>query len=151
MKRQIYQAEAVRSGTDSAANDGTGTQDLYFERLLKLIPGETVAVYLFIDGILKSALSTPEQSGQLQIWLWMIFGILFIGNILYLKRFNQIKDITQLVILSLAFVVWIFTVGGPFVYLSFYQPFIGSVILGLFTFLVPIFYKGVPVNQPAGT
>ncbi len=139
MGRQVIKPSGTRSVTPAP-----GTEDAYLERLLKLIPAETVAVYLFLQGVLQSALS--EQEGQLQAWLWGVFLVLLVGNVFYIRRFHDVTDPVQYVILSLGFIVWVLTLGGPFAFLSFYQPFMGSVILGLFTFLVPIFYTGVSVS-----
>jgi hypothetical protein len=129
--------------TARSVSGRTGTQDGYLERVLKLIPAETVAVYLFLQGVLQSALDGSNEIGQLQAWLWGIFFVLLVGNILYIRRYLDVTDTAQYLIMTLAYVVWVFTIGGPFQYLSFYQPFIGSVVLGLFTFFVPLLYKGV--------
>jgi hypothetical protein len=137
MSRQVVKPSGER-GIDG------GGGDAYMERLIKLIPGETVAMYLFLQGVIQSGLS--DQEGQLKIWLWVIIGILAAGNLFYLKNQQGVTDATQLSILTIAFFVWILSIGGPFVYFSWYQPFMGSVILGLFTFLVPMVYTGKAVN-----
>ena len=111
--------------------------------VLKLIPTETVAVYLFLDGVLRGAL---KNNPNISTWLWAIFGIIGVGNILYWRK-SGVTDVVQYVVLTIAYVVWIFTIGGPFAQLPWYQPFMGSVLLGLFTFIVPSIYKGVP--EPA--
>jgi hypothetical protein len=145
MGRQVrkmgVQRDAVRT-----TGAGPSTGDAYLERLLKLIPAETVAVYLFVQGVLQSGLAEPARLDQLQIWLWIVFGIFVVGNILYVRRFHDVTDPVQYLILTLAFAVWVFTLGGPFQYLGFYEPFMGSVILAIFTFFVPIVYQGVPVS-----
>ena len=87
-----------------------------------------------------------DSREQLQIWLWIVVGALAVGNLLYLRQLHNVTDPVQYVILTLAFGVWVLTVGGPFKYLAFYQPFIGSVILVLFTFFVPVVYKGVALS-----
>lgn len=146
MGRQVIKAPDDR-GARRDPTPAPGTEDTYLERVFKLIPSETIAVYLFIEGILLSALSGSEQETQLVTWLWAVLVILLIGNFFYLMRLLNVTDPVQHVILALAFIVWVFTIGGPFQYLSFYQPFMGAVILGLFTFFVPIFYTGVAVTQ----
>lgn len=138
MPRQVVSSGRRRDGTSAAP----GTQDDYVQRLLKLIPAETVAMYLFLEGVTASGLA--QEPSQLATWLWAIFGILLVGNVLYIWRVLEVNDPIQYVILSLAFIVWIFTIGGPFQSLAFYQPFMGSLALGLFTFFVPIIYKGTP-------
>ena len=143
MGRQVVKMaddrEAMRGG-ETTQDQG----DAYVERLLKMIPAEVMAVYLSIQGILLSALSGQES--QLQAWLWGTFAVLLVGNVLYLRRFNKVTDPIQYGILTLAFVIWVLTLGGPFVFLSFYEPFMGSIILVLFTFFAPVAYTGVDVN-----
>lgn len=143
MGRQVVKMAADR-GALRGAGAAEGQGDAFLERLLKLIPAETIAVYLFLQGILQSALA--NQEAQLQVWLWVVSAVLLVGNILYVRRFHNVTDLLQYVILSLAFVVWVVTLGGPFQFLDFWQPFMGSVILGLFTFFVPVFYAGVDVS-----
>jgi hypothetical protein len=136
MTRQVVRGKdpAVR------AAGAPGTQDEYLDRLLKLIPGETVAAYLFVVGVIQTALK--GQPSALSIWLWIVFAVIGVGNFFYWKR-AKVTDPTQYVVLTAAYVVWVFTIGGPFATMEWYQPFMGSVILGLFTFLAPQFYKGV--------
>lgn len=140
MTRQVIRgAAAATRGVRAAAVPGT--EDGYLDRLLKLLPAETVAAYLFVDGVVKTALK--DQPDALRLWLWIVFGIIALGNVLYWRK-SGVKDTLQFVLLTLAFAVWVFTIGGPFAQVAWYQPFMGSVILGLFTFLVPLIYEGLP-------
>ena len=139
MGRQVVKGVELRDGTADVDNQG----DVYVERLLKLIPSETVTLYIFLQGVIKSALSSPTQETQLQFWLWGVFFIVAFLNIIYLRRFNHITDPVQYVILTIALIIWVMNTGGPFELLSFYKPFMGSVSLGIYTFSVPIFYKGI--------
>lgn len=140
MSRQVVKASANRGVMRGPGDQG----DSYSDRLLKLIPAETVAVYLFVQGILQSALKGEEA--QLQAWQWATFVVLLAGNLLYLWKFHGIKDWLQYLILTLAFAVWVFALGGPFAFLGFYRPFMGSLVMVLFTFFAPVFYKGVEVS-----
>ena len=141
MTRQVIRAREdstrdVRGGVSTVA----GTQNDYLERLLKLIPTETVALYLFLDGVVRSGL---KGDPSLNVWLWALFAIIAVGNILYWRK-TGVTHLVQYFILTFAFVVWVFTIGGPFAQAPWYKPFMGSVILGVFTFFVPYIYKGVP-------
>ena len=137
MTRQV-----IRSSAAPVRAAGTpGTPDEYLDRLLKLIPGETVAAYLFVVGVIQTALKA--QPSALGLWLWIVFAVIGVGNFFYWKR-AKVTDPAQYVLLTAAYVVWVFTIGGPFATTGWYQPFMGSVLLGLFTFLAPQLYKGVP-------
>jgi len=130
--------EVMRGGFEPAA---APAGDSYSDRLLKLIPGETVAVYLAVQGILESSLGGEEV--RLAIWLWALFAIIGVLNILYMGRILKVTDTKQYVFVTLSYAIWVLSIGGPFRFLSFYEPFIGAVILTLFTFAAPMFYNGV--------
>lgn len=142
MSRQVIYREALRG--QSAAP--MPSQERYDEKLLKLIPAETVAVYLSLQGVLMSAMAAPAQAQRLNVWLWIIFVVMFILNWLYLREVQRVTDLKQQAILATAFVVWVFTMGGPFRDLSFYEPFMGSLALTLYTFVVPLLYRGQRVD-----
>jgi hypothetical protein len=38
----------------------------------------------------------------------------------------------QLVLTTAAFAVWLFAIGGPFRFESWYEPFVGSIVLAVF-------------------
>src|SRR5262249_45221216 len=141
MTRQVIRSSgASRAVREPGSTVAAGSGDGYLDRLLKLVPTETVAVYLFLDGVVRSGLKDDPSLG---IWLWVVFGVIAAGNVLYWKKAG-VRDVVQFVVLTAAFVVWVFTIGGPFATAAWYKPFMGSVLLGLFTFLVPYLYKGLP-------
>ena len=109
--------------------------DNYISRLFKYIPSEIVAIYLSIDTIFKS---TNITQCILHTLSWIVFLVLLILTPFYLWRVTKVTKTTQLVISTLSFVVWVFALSGPFAFLSWYQPVYGSVLLILFTFLIPI-------------
>lgn len=131
-------AGAVRDlapgGTPGGAAGGT-QPDRYQDRLIKYIPADVIAVYLAIAGILKTANGhVPLQTIQ-----WVVFLILVPGTWLYLWRVAQVTKWQQIAISVVAFVVWVFSLGGPFAQFAWYDPVYGAVLLPLYTFLVPIF------------
>jgi hypothetical protein len=108
--------------------------DTYQSRLFKYIPAEVIAVYLTLDGILR----TSNVTMPIGILLWLIFALLMLGTPLYLWRVANITRKSQLLISAVSFGIWIFAVGGPFTYLSWYNPLYGALLLPLYTFFVPI-------------
>ena len=54
-------------------------------------------------------------------------------------------DWTHIAISVVAFVVWLYSLGGPFAAYNLNIPSLGSLLVLAWTFFVPIFYKG-----PAG-
>jgi len=113
-------------------------EDDYKSRLLKYIPAEVVAVYLTLDGVVKAAASQLP----LKATLWVVFCVLLIATPLYLWRVAHVTKKPQLAVSTVSFAVWVFTLGGPFAGLGWYQPAYGALLLPLYTFLIPIMYQG---------
>ena len=109
------------------------TDEKYVGRLLKLIPSEVVAAYLAIQGIV------PEES---QKWgLLVVSLVLFIITPFYLRKVQEVKQVSQVFISSLSFIVWVYCMGGPFVLFNIHEPWIASVLLLLWTTFLPQFFK----------
>jgi hypothetical protein len=156
MPRQIItakfiqeQAQLARPAAAMAGGEPEAPPDHYKDRLVKLIPGEVVAVYLFLSGLI--AVTDPEQVPHGPL-LTAVFVALLGLTWPYLVRIAGITNRTQLVISTIAFAVWVFSLGGPFVYLMAlaglkYHPIYGGLLLPLYTFAVPIIddgYTGPP-------
>jgi hypothetical protein len=111
------------------------TPDDYVDRLLKYIPAESVALYLTLQGII---LSGTAEASNLNAWLWFILGVGLIGTAVYQWRVLKIGKVVQLALSTAAFGVWVFALGGAFASLPWYEPFIGSLALVIFTFFAPL-------------
>ena len=134
-KKDIERAQyrEATSGSLASAPSASSDADDYSTRLLKYVPAEVIAVYLTLEGIIR-ATGTP-QAGL----FWGVFIILLILTPLYLWRVTKVTKWAQLSLSTLSFAIWVFTLGGPFVLLSWYQPIHGAILLPLYTFAVPIF------------
>lgn len=108
----------------------------YLGKLLKLIPTEIVAVYLAIQGII------PAESGK---WgLIIVSLVLLIIAPFYLRMVQKVEKTSQILVSSLSFVVWIYSMGGPFVHFNLHQPWIASVVLLLWTTFIPQLFRTKP-------
>jgi hypothetical protein len=107
--------------------------DSYSSRLLKYIPAEVIALYVALEGALKSAnmAGTPLH--------WAIFSFCAVATVLYLWRVQKVSKRYQIALSAIAFCVWIFSLGGPFAGLSWYRPIYGALLLPSFTFIIPVF------------
>jgi len=119
---------------------GTEPYDNYYSRLIKLIPAEVIAFYLALDGIV----STMPQKETL---LWVAFGLALIGGWFYLGRLANVTRIPQRLLTLFALVIWVYVFGGPFTTLSWYDVNYGKFVLVVFTFFVPVFFKGVTSDK----
>jgi len=108
--------------------------DTYQERLLKYIPTEVVTTYVFLDGVLRSASATFPVAAL----RWFVFVVLLFGTWFYLNRVEKVTRRQQLVISTVAFGLWVFSLGGPFAAFHWYSPVYGAVLLPLYTFGVAI-------------
>jgi hypothetical protein len=108
--------------------------DGYTDRLVKYIPPDVIGAFSVIEGFLSGS-----TSAYAPLLSWLVFVVIFIATPFYLYRIGGIRKKPQILISTLAFVVWAFAYPGfPF---SLLKPdrTISSIILALFTFLVPLF------------
>jgi hypothetical protein len=111
----------------------------YKDKLLKLIPSEIVAAYMILQGII------PEDSSRIGT---LVVGIaLTILTPVYLNRIHNVKRTVQLVLTTISFIVWLYTLGGPFRAWGIYQAWIGSVILIIWTLIIPLFIRAQQGNE----
>jgi hypothetical protein len=103
----------------------------FLKALLKLIPSEVVAVYVFLQGVL------PERFVP-----HLVVALLLVAMTpLYLYLAMGVRSRVQLVVSTFSMVVWIYALGqGPVRFLSapLYEPWYGSAALALWTLIPPM-------------
>lgn len=113
--------------------------DFYLDRLLKMIPAEVVGLYLVGSGFI------PQGEGiVLAIW-----AIVCLAGVVAVRAYGTADpenkkppDWVHVAISMVAFVIWVYTMGGPFAAFNLYVPYVGSLLVLAWTFFVPIFYLG---------
>lgn len=109
--------------------------DSFIKVLLKLIPSEIIAVFIFLQGVLPERL-VPH----------LVVSLLLVGiTPLYLYTAMGVRSAAQLAVSSVSMVVWIYALGqGPVRFLGapFYEPWYGSVMLALWTLIPPMLLSG---------
>ena len=150
MSRRIATGAPLRARTPAAGHDvapqaalgETEKPDDYVGRLAKYIPAETVAFYLAASGALPGAPDSPNVIGQ-----WVVFGLGFVITVLYFvvvtKRQGKPPLWSQIVFPTIAYVVWVFAIGGPFKALPWYSSAVASITL-MFVTTVFGLYKPDP-------
>jgi len=113
--------------------------DDYNKKLLKLIPSEIIAAYITVAGLI------PDRNN---IWLWGITIVLLVLVTPYLRSFQGVKKPLHYAVSSISFIVWVFAIGGPFAATGWYESWMGSVALILWTLVPPLFF-GKPVRRRA--
>lgn len=111
--------------------------DSYLDKLLKLIPSEIVAGYIAIYSIAQD--HTNEET------IILVSSIALLILIPFILRFLQnVTKWGQIVFSMIAFVIWVYSLGGPFEAYGIHDPVIGSVIIIFYTFLIPFAVKPEP-------
>ncbi|HUI90612.1 MAG TPA: hypothetical protein VLX68_00055 [Chitinivibrionales bacterium] len=114
----------------------------YVDKLVKLIPTEILGAYTVIAGVVPA--------DQVKVVLTASAAALLMLVPLYLWKISGVKNVAQLVVSAFSFVIWTYTLGGPFEAWGIYQGYIGSILLVLFTLIVPIVVRPADVDTVQG-
>jgi hypothetical protein len=110
----------------------------YLDRLMKMIPGEVVGLYLVGHGIIPSG-----RIVFLIVWILVCFlGVVAVKAYGTSDASKQIRpDWTHAIISSIAFLIWVYSMGDA-AFGHFWDRSIASLLVLAWTFFIPIFYKG---------
>lgn len=121
------------------------------DKVVKLIPTEIVGAYMVLNGIIglpasptaesmRALSATPVSDDTLRFYLIQaVFAILLVITPLYLTKVAKVTNRRQLAVTTMSFVVWAYTLGGPFVVWGLYYPLVASVLLVIWSLVVPMF------------
>lgn len=120
-----------------AVGAGGPTVDGYIDKLWKYIPSDVVAFYIFVAGLIEG---TNLYNKQLVYWLVVLVGIVaaFFWTLRQTQMPNMKPAYLQAVIAVLAFIVWVFAIGGPFAVFTWWNSVLGAIVLAAFTLLIPL-------------
>lgn len=143
MTQKIEENNVSKSDAKAIVEKNLPKAENYQSIVLKLIPTEVVGAYIFIIGLL------PLENGdnKYRILHWIIFGLLFVINPLYLRYASSVTNKKQIIICTIGFAVWAFSLGGTFMTIGEdpnFSRLIGSIVLALYTLIVPMFLRETP-------
>lgn len=144
MVKKIEENNVSKDEAEAVIEKNLPKAENYQSLLLKLIPTEVVGAYIFISGLLPVDNAVGSIDSKYKILHWIIFGLLFIINPLFLRYASSVTNKKQIIICTFGFAVWAFSLGGPFMIIGSDQTFsrlIGSIILAIYTLIVPMFLK----------
>lgn len=126
-------------------------QNPYQDKLLKLIPTEIVGAYMFLSGVVSGGPESAANTGSKidDYLLYIVFFALFAFTPLYLWRVSGVTNIAQIIVTSISYLVWVYTLGGPFSIWGIYSPAAGSVFLVLWTLAMPLLVPSNPNPTPS--
>lgn len=132
----------------------------YQDKLVKLIPTEIVGSYMVLAGMLGfdptstaaatvaqatgAAVNAVQTAGQIPefelkpVLIQIVFVLLLILTPIYLWQVSKVSNVVQIVVTTFSYVIWVYTLGGPFVVWGLYYPLIGSVVLVLWSLIMPL-------------
>lgn len=107
---------------------------IFLQNLVKLIPVEIIALFAIINGFIP-ATANPTS-------VWIVLGLLTVIVPFYIVLAMGVTKWTQVVLMTVAFPIWVAAIGGfpalPAV--AWFEPWMVSVGLALFTLIPPMFY-----------
>jgi hypothetical protein len=129
--------------TVSLTENAGGNANEYFERVAKYIPGEVLAGYLAVNGIIQSVDASKERALPAAAW-----GVFILCLFLTPIYFNQMAKPGQpkrlnMLVATIAFAVWAYALGGVFNLVGVYKPWLASILLVVFTLV-----SGAVVPKP---
>ena len=108
--------------------------DNFIDKLIKYIPIETISAYVVIQKLIEQNITTI--SPYLSIGIIVFFVIC---NFFYLKKIHSVDNFPQLIISSIAFIVWAYTLIEPFKSLGIYNATYSMIAIILTSFIMPLF------------
>ena len=118
----------------------------YFDKAVKLIPTEIVGAYMVLAGVIgiDNSPTAPPVDSLSRILIQVVFFALLVMTPLYLWKISNVTNKVQLIVTSLAFVLWIYNLGGPFTVWGLYNAKVAAVLLTLWSLVVPVFVRPDP-------
>jgi hypothetical protein len=126
-------------GVRLVARGGEAKFDFYLDRLLKMIPGEVIGLYLVGSGFIPQ-----DRPTVLALWAVVcLVGVILLRAYATTDQPNgKPPQWGPVAISAVAFVIWVYTLGGPFAAFGLFVPYIGSLFVLAWTFFIPVLYKG---------
>lgn len=115
---------------------GLDQYDSYMERMLKYVPVETVVVWIGVFGSMTAVAYNEEFFPIFARWA-LILGMT--GTWAYLWYIGQVRDVIQLAVSTVGFMVWVYAFGVlPFSSFPWYNQVAAALLLPAYVILVPV-------------
>ena len=138
---------ALAPSAPAPASASSPDPNEYKNKLIKLIPSEVIASFIFIERVIKSS---SLDSNTINIIQWVVFAILLVINPLYLNKAMDVTNKKQIIVTTIAFPIWVFALGGPFESFSnqALMHLSGSILMALYTLAIPMVVKPEIKSNP---
>ena len=126
------------------------TDKAYMDRLLKLIPAEIVALYLAGKVQIAAQYPVPESSSTATI-VWAVWTAVCLVVLVLVRRWATSDgqagvppEWPAIGLTAVAFLIWIYSLGDVFQLLGLFNALLASLLVLVWTTVVPLFYKPMP-------
>ena len=125
----------IRAADAAAVASVPAQGDLYLSRLVKLVPSEVVALYLTF----KETAAT-----WLGVWATICLGLVVLTRTLGTHEAGKRVQVGAVLVSMVSFALWVYATDGYFLSVELPEspPGLISVAIGVWTFVVPLIYKG---------
>ena len=145
-------APAAPGEVRARAADSSTPVDHYMERLVKLVPAESIAAYPLLHSL---AVDQGNWAIFLVSWVLLVVSIILRWHATSVE--GQGAQTTAVIIAAVSFFIWVYVMGGDFGLVALLQKmelldpgsdfvsevnFLAVMALVIWTILVPVFYKG---------
>lgn len=114
----------------------------YPDKIVKLIPTEIVGAYMALAGVIGiGAPGATDPDSLSKILIQIVFFALLILTPFYLWKASGVTNVVQLIVTTLAFIIWIYTLGGPFQVWGIYEPRIAALLLTFWSLAIPVIVR----------
>lgn len=133
-------AGGAPAGADGAAAEAPGdvavpSADDYLTRLIKYVPVEVLAAYLFMAGVIDSNVTNKHDHA---IWLGgLLIGVLVLA-IPYDTQVLSVVRWQQIAVSTVGIAVYVFAVGGWFATTTWYHQWYASIVVPVFLLVIAI-------------
>jgi hypothetical protein len=137
MSRLVEPIEPPMGRLSVSPSTGPTAKD-YLERVSKYIPGEILAAYLSGVGVFSSVPQNDPWRMPAYIVFFLACWILTPVYLNYMAEKDKPKRL-NLILGTIAFLIWSYAIGGLFVDLKVYHSFIGTIALIIFSLISGLF------------
>jgi hypothetical protein len=132
MSRLILQSRnLMAAGPGKKAHVAKTDESSYSERLAKYVPSEVLAAYIFASNLIGTYQTREHQ----MIAFFVLLGICLLAIPLYYWKLTPPgkSSLVHCSVSMIAFLVWTYAMGGPFVMLGWHHAATSGIILVAFT------------------
>jgi hypothetical protein len=114
--------------------------DSYVTKLLKMIPAEVISLYLAGLALIPASLPDPQKIAPMA-WVGLCFILVILARYVMTKDKNTSPDWMIVGLSAVSFLIWSYSMGGPWATTGIYITWLGGLAVLVWTFAVPLCFK----------